>query len=125
MRGDVQTSLCLDAAAYLDTLYPSQDVQPQCVQPTDLAYIIYTSGSTGRPKGVMVEHCSLVNRLCWMKDALALSAADVYLQKLTIVFDDSLWELLGWTACGGSWSCCRLATTLMAIRRCEQSLNTA
>ncbi len=60
----------------------------------DLAYLIYTSGSTGAPKGVMVEHRSIVNRLLWMTEVLALTANDVFIQKTPATFDVSVWELL-------------------------------
>jgi amino acid adenylation domain-containing protein len=59
-----------------------------------LAYVLYTSGSTGQPKGVMIEHHSLVNRLCWMQEAYHLTAEDNVLQKTPFSFDVSVWELL-------------------------------
>ncbi|MCP4155061.1 MAG: AMP-binding protein, partial [bacterium] len=65
-----------------------------------LAYIIYTSGSTGNPKGVMIEHTSVVNRLNWMQNSYPIGAADSILQKTTIVFDVSVWELFWWTLAG-------------------------
>ncbi|KAF1007413.1 MAG: Tyrocidine synthase 3 [Luteibacter sp.] len=57
-----------------------------------LCYVIYTSGSTGQPKGVLNEHRGLVNRLCWMQRAYALSGKDVVLQKTPYSFDVSVWE---------------------------------
>ena len=60
---------------------------------TNLAYVIYTSGSTGLPKGVMVEHRSVVNRLVWMQDEYGLTEADTVLQKTSIGFDVSVWEI--------------------------------
>lgn len=67
---------------------------------TDLAYVIYTSGSTGRPKGVMVEHRSVINRLHWMQRAYPLNETDVIMQKTTITFDVSVWELFWWSFVG-------------------------
>ncbi len=73
------------------------------LQPTkDIAYVIYTSGSTGNPKGVMIEHLSLVNRLNWMQKAYPLGKQDVVLQKTTILFDVSVWELFWWSIAGAS-----------------------
>jgi len=67
-------------------------------------YTIYTSGSTGRPKGVVLHHKGLVNRLGWMKKNLlsvkrGYSATPYHikdmraLQKTSICFDVSVWEL--------------------------------
>ena len=67
----------------------------------NLAYIIYTSGSTGKPKGVMIEHGALINRLNWAQDYYGLTAEDSVLQKTTICFDVSVWELL-WPLLAGS-----------------------
>jgi amino acid adenylation domain-containing protein/non-ribosomal peptide synthase protein (TIGR01720 family) len=66
-------------------------------------YTIYTSGSTGRPKGVVLQHKGVVNRLGWMKKNLIQvnkSRNDLKdirelraLQKTSICFDVSVWEL--------------------------------
>ncbi|MCP1121469.1 non-ribosomal peptide synthetase [Robbsia andropogonis] len=69
---------------------------------TDAAYLIYTSGSTGNPKGVVVEHRSVVNRLQWMQSRYALNAEDVLIQKTSVSFDVSVWELFWWTFAGAS-----------------------
>lgn len=65
-------------------------------KPDQLAYVIYTSGSTGKPKGVMVEHSSVVNRLHWMQKAYPLEKQDTLLQKTSLIFDVSVWELFWW-----------------------------
>jgi len=62
-----------------------------------LAYVIFTSGSTGRPKGVAIEHRSLANRLLWMQGRFPIGSGDVILQKTTVSFDVSVWELLWWS----------------------------
>jgi tyrocidine synthetase-3 len=68
----------------------------------DLAYVIHTSGSTGKPKGVMIEHHSVINRLLWMQKKYALTEKDVLLQKTSLVFDVSIWELFWWSFTGAS-----------------------
>jgi len=72
------------------------------VESNNLAYIIYTSGSTGKPKGVMIEHHSLINRLNWMQKQFPITSNDVLLQKTSITFDVSVWELFWWTFSGAS-----------------------
>ena len=67
---------------------------------TSLAYVIYTSGSTGTPKGVMIEHRSVINRLHWMQRAYPIDDSDVILQKTTVTFDVSVWELFWWSFYG-------------------------
>ncbi len=69
---------------------------------SDPAYVIFTSGSTGRPKGVIIEHGSLVNRLCWMQAQFPIGAGDVLLQKTPTVFDVSVWELFWWSFAGAA-----------------------
>ncbi|MDE9430506.1 non-ribosomal peptide synthetase [Xenorhabdus bovienii] len=61
----------------------------------NLAYLIYTSGSTGKPKGVCVSHDNLLNHTLWQHQAFALSADDYFIQRTSISFDASVWEL--WT----------------------------
>lgn len=63
------------------------------VTPAHLAYCIYTSGSTGKPKGVEVEHRTVVNFLCAMRQAPGLTAQDVLLAVTTISFDIAGLEL--------------------------------
>ncbi|MDR1409585.1 MAG: amino acid adenylation domain-containing protein [Oscillospiraceae bacterium] len=58
-----------------------------------LAYILYTSGSTGRPKGVKITQGALCNRLMWQQHHFGLTEADTLLQKTSLGFDVSLWEL--------------------------------
>ncbi|BFR47067.1 non-ribosomal peptide synthetase [Nitratidesulfovibrio sp. HK-II] len=70
------------------------------VAPDSVAYVIFTSGSTGRPKGVQVEHRSLCNRLLWMQSRFPIGPDDVVLQKTTVSFDVSVWELFWWSWCG-------------------------
>jgi len=57
------------------------------------AYVMYTSGSTGNPKGVRVRQKSLCNRLLWQQDAYPLAEREILLQKTSIGFDVSAWEL--------------------------------
>ncbi|HVG45898.1 MAG TPA: amino acid adenylation domain-containing protein, partial [Longimicrobium sp.] len=73
------------------------ETNPACagLTPDHLAYVIYTSGSTGRPKGVMVEHRSLVNHTVWQAAAFGIGGGDTVLQRTSISFDASVWEL--WT----------------------------
>jgi amino acid adenylation domain-containing protein len=95
---------------YLDEVLetPESSSQPlnlstsQLLSSSNLAYVIYTSGSTGRPKGVMIEHRSLVNRLNWMQKSYPIGEKDVILQKTTIIFDVSVWELFWWSIQGAS-----------------------
>ncbi|RON51638.1 non-ribosomal peptide synthetase [Pseudomonas frederiksbergensis] len=69
-------------------------------QATDLAYVIYTSGSTGKPKGVMVEHRSVVNLLCAMRDTVGVDSADRVLALTTLGFDIAGLELFLPLVCG-------------------------
>ncbi|MGH7592964.1 MAG: non-ribosomal peptide synthetase [Gemmatimonadales bacterium] len=69
------------------------DVVDAGVTPADLAYVIYTSGSTGQPKGVEIRHRSVVNFVHWMGTAFPHGPADVVLQKASVSFDASVWEI--------------------------------
>jgi len=70
-----------------------EDNLPTLAGARNLIYCIYTSGSTGKPKGVLIEHGAVVNRLEWMIEDLGLNETDVILQKTSIAFDVSVWEL--------------------------------
>lgn len=60
----------------------------------DGAYIIFTSGSTGKPKGVINNHLGIFNRILWMHNDLNISTCDRILNKTSLMFDVSIWELL-------------------------------
>ncbi|MFB6320141.1 amino acid adenylation domain-containing protein [Saccharicrinis sp. FJH54] len=77
--------------------------QPEVnVKPYNLAYCIFTSGSTGKPKGVLIEHRSVINRIAWMQKEYPINSSDTLLQKTTITFDVSIWELFWWSFTGAS-----------------------
>jgi amino acid adenylation domain-containing protein len=59
----------------------------------NLAYVVYTSGSTGTAKGVMVQHGGVCNRLVWGRDFYRLNESDRVLQKSSISYDASVWEI--------------------------------
>ncbi|MFJ2738095.1 amino acid adenylation domain-containing protein [Streptomyces sp. NPDC087440] len=91
-----------DDASYATDSAPLEAAPGTDSGPTDTAYVIYTSGSTGRPKGVLVEHRSAVNRLTWMQRAYPIGPEDVVLQKTSISFDVSVWELFWWSFTGAA-----------------------
>lgn len=70
-----------------------QDNPVSGVTPENLAYVMYTSGSTGHPKGVMIPHRALSNHMHWMQATFPLTETDRVLQKTSISFDASVWEL--------------------------------
>jgi amino acid adenylation domain-containing protein len=74
---------------------------PKLVNAQNVAYMIYTSGSTGLPKGAMNAHEGIVNRVSWMQEAYNLVATDRVLQKTTVCFDVSVWELF-WPLVAGA-----------------------
>ncbi|MDF0674712.1 MAG: amino acid adenylation domain-containing protein [Nitrospira sp.] len=66
---------------------------PVTQSPDHLAYVIYTSGSTGKPKGVMVRHCSVVNFLLSMIEALRPCNDEVVAATTSVSFDIAVLEL--------------------------------
>lgn len=99
-RDAARTIIDLDA----DDVYSAGSVSemPTAGDARNLAYAIYTSGSTGLPKAALIEHHSVVNRIDWMQRAFPISPDDVILQKTTIAFDVSVWELFWWSFVGAS-----------------------
>lgn len=59
----------------------------------NLAYIMYTSGTTGQPKGVMIPHGAACSHLHWRHSYFPLTSSDRVLQKASLNFDDSFWEI--------------------------------
>lgn len=87
----------------------------------NMLYMLFTSGSTGRPKGVVIEHRNIINYVEWMKeDMIKLIRKDPtrpkhmdikfhehrYLQKTSVCFDISSWEL--WLPLLEGGACCIL-----------------
>ncbi|MBE9031360.1 amino acid adenylation domain-containing protein [filamentous cyanobacterium LEGE 11480] len=84
--------LCLESDAYLWTSL--DQANPSCdISADDLVYIMYTSGTTGQPKGVMISHHAACNHLYWRQDYFGLETSDRVLQKASLNFDDSFWEI--------------------------------
>ncbi len=63
--------------------------------PESLAYVAYTSGSTGAPKGVLGTHGGIVNRFAWMWSEHPFKPDEVCVQKTSLAFVDSVWEVFG------------------------------
>ncbi|MDB5099423.1 MAG: Malonyl CoA-acyl carrier protein transacylase, partial [Cyanobacteria bacterium RYN_339] len=58
-----------------------------------LISVIYTSGSTGKPKGVLNKHLGVYNHLVYRQSAYQMTPDDRIMQKTSINFDGSVWEL--------------------------------
>jgi amino acid adenylation domain-containing protein len=84
-----------DADRWQDERVTNPDRDGAGLTPEHPAYVIYTSGSVGKPKGVILGHRGLVNHIFWMTRAFRFDAADSILQRTSISFDASVWEL--WT----------------------------
>jgi len=93
MIADLTARIILDERSIREAAAGGIDENlPYAGTPDSLAYTIYTSGSTGMPKGAQNTHRGIVNRLCWMQEAFALTPADRVLQKTPYSFDVSVWE---------------------------------
>jgi amino acid adenylation domain-containing protein len=92
--------ICLDLEQ-AQLAQQSQDNPPRDVGPDHLAYVMYTSGSTGRPKGVAIPHRALSHHMWWMQTTFPMTAADRIVQKTSIGFDASVWEIFAPLTTGG------------------------
>ncbi|WP_190019749.1 non-ribosomal peptide synthetase [Streptomyces hiroshimensis] len=81
-----ETADAADAAD--DTAGPAPELLPG-----HPAYVVYTSGSTGRPKGIVVTHEGITNYLAGMQERHPLAAGDRVLQRTSLSFDPSVWEI--------------------------------
>ncbi|WP_328901602.1 amino acid adenylation domain-containing protein [Streptomyces sp. NBC_00441] len=96
MLSDADPVLVIDPANYaaLTAGAPAADgPAPDRPLPLHPAYVIHTSGSTGRPKGIVVAHAGVANYLHWMQDAFPLGPGDRVLQRTSMSFDPSVWEI--------------------------------
>ncbi|GAB2724272.1 amino acid adenylation domain-containing protein [Streptomyces bullii] len=81
--------------AFLASLGPVADAPAPAPRllPEHPAYVVYTSGSTGRPKGIVVTHAGVANYLAGMQERHPLGAHDRVLQRTSLSFDPSVWEI--------------------------------
>jgi amino acid adenylation domain-containing protein len=84
--------ITLDEDKYLWSEANKENLSPQ-LELNDNLYIIYTSGTTGKPKGVIVTHRGACNHLHWRHNYFPLTTSDKVLQKASLNFDDSFWEI--------------------------------
>lgn len=71
------------------------DIPEVLPDPLDEFAILYTSGTTGKPKGAVYNHASPLNKSCWMWEFFDFSESDVFLQRTSVNFSPSLWEMFG------------------------------
>jgi amino acid adenylation domain-containing protein len=95
---DIANGITVDELG--QTSSPSAEPVFPVTNGTDIAYVLYTSGSTGIPKGVLATHGSAVSRCRWMWQAYAFSDQDVFGQRTSLNFVDSVWEIFGALAHG-------------------------
>jgi amino acid adenylation domain-containing protein len=82
--------------------WPAAEPGSEPVGPDAPAYLLYTSGSTGQPKGALGLHGGAVNRCRWMWQAYGLGPDDVFCQRTSLNFVDSVWEIFGALGCGAT-----------------------
>ncbi len=101
---------------YIDCIQPSQwanivqrqpHIRPD--YPGGEACILFTSGSSGAPKGVPIRHEGLLNIAAWAAASEVITPTDRLLQRFSLLFDVSLFELFG------AW--CNGATLVLASQR--------
>ncbi|HTP95477.1 MAG TPA: amino acid adenylation domain-containing protein [Burkholderiales bacterium] len=74
-------------------------IEPEPMEPDDLAYLIFTSGTTGEPKGVRVAAASVAAYLAALGARKAMTPQDRASQFTELTFDPALGEIfLPWYA---------------------------
>ncbi|MFE6049558.1 amino acid adenylation domain-containing protein [Kitasatospora sp. NPDC056446] len=114
MTEDARPALTLDGRSFAE-LSARESAGPapdRVLDPVHTAYVIFTSGSTGRPKGIVVAHRGIVNYLRWMQRRFPLAPGDRVLQRTSVSFDPSVWEIF-WTLHVG-------ATVVVALPEADQ-----
>ncbi|MFJ3891663.1 amino acid adenylation domain-containing protein [Streptomyces sp. NPDC090083] len=103
---DADPVLLIDEDAYRTLTDTAADTEPLApvdgLHPLHPAYVIHTSGSTGRPKGIVVAHEGIANYLRWKQDAFPLGPGDRVLQRTSMSFDPSVWEIFWPLAVGAT-----------------------
>jgi len=92
----------LGSGSFVPPTVPTHAADRPPLAPEATAYVIFTSGSTGKPKGVQIAQRGVGNRLGWMQARFPIGPGDVVLQKTTVSFDVSVWELFWWSWQGAS-----------------------
>ncbi|WP_379138137.1 amino acid adenylation domain-containing protein [Paenibacillus sp. sgz500958] len=91
------TGLAINVVCYEQTMSTGNEILNKeiynTIRTNEPLYIMYTSGSTGKPKGVVVTHRNVINRLTWMKENYRVTERDCVLQKASVSFDVSVWEM--------------------------------
>ncbi len=90
--------VCLDSDASAIEAHDSENDSENVARTrdsVDVAYLLYTSGSTGLPKGVLGLHQGAVNRVAWMAKNFPVAPGEVFCEKTSLNFVDSIWEVFG------------------------------
>ena len=78
------------------------DDPPPLATPENLACLTHTSGSAGRPKGVLGTHAGMAACIAWLHRSYPLGPGDVFAQRTSPDFADSVWEILAPLTAGAS-----------------------
>ena len=73
----------------------SEDSVPENTDQNPVVAVYFTSGSTGVPKGVPLRARNILNRLMWQWHQFPYTDNEVACQKTSLLFIDSLTEILG------------------------------
>ncbi len=104
MAEDARPTLTLDPRTFAGLMEQrvTGAAPDHATDPVHPAYVIFTSGSTGRPKGIVVAHRGIVNYLQWKQRRFPLAPGDRVLQRTSVSFDPSVWEIFWPLHTGGT-----------------------